>query len=200
MNKHLPNSLTDSEELGRWLDKSINGLAMPAEDRIRLAVGCLDMVLEHQKAYVTLVGHKLYGSAAALVGLVFEAYVRGIWLCLCATDKEIDNFRREKHRKNFDGMIADIEKLEPFGSGMLSNVKKKSWKTMNSFKHSGVYQVARRHKGSEIAPNYSDAEILDGLESVNAFAILTGIAIANIARDEALAREIYEQGKRFFGK
>ena len=71
---------------------------------------------------------------------------------------------------------------------------------MNSFTHCGFYQVVRRNKEIEIAPNYSDEEIIDALESANSSAILTAIAIADMANNVTLANSIYERGMEFFKK
>lgn len=71
---------------------------------------------------------------------------------------------------------------------------------MNSYKHAGIHQVIRRNKESEISPNYLEGEILDVLESTNAFAILAAIAIADLADDGPLAYAIYERGMEFFRK
>lgn len=80
----------ESEQLIQWLDKSINGLEIKSDTRTRLAAGCLDLALEHQKAIVLLTAHKLYGSAFSLARLIFEAYVRGVWLWRCASDSEVE--------------------------------------------------------------------------------------------------------------
>ncbi len=193
-------AIHESEELIQWLDQNIDGIEIKSNDRSRIAAGCLDMALEHQKAIILLTSHRLYGSAAALVRLVFESYVRGVWFFYSASDEELQEFKNDKLDKTFDELIKDIEKHEAFREGTISNVKKLSWKVMNSFTHSGFYQVVRRNKETEIAPDYSDKEILDALESANSFAILTAIAISDIANNEALAYSVYERGMQFFKK
>lgn len=85
----LQEIINKSEELILWLDTQIDGLEIASEERIRLAAGCLDMALEHQKAIMLLVANKLYGSAFSLARLIFEAYVRGVWLQMCASETEI---------------------------------------------------------------------------------------------------------------
>lgn len=152
----LPDSIQESERLTQWLDAHINGVEVSSDDRTRLAAGCLDRVLEHQKAIVLLTANHLYGSAASLVCLVFESYVRGIWLYFSASESELEDFKNDKLRKTFAQLIEDVEKHEAYSEGALSSVKAlswKSWKTMNSFKHTGFYQVVRRNKESEISPN-----------------------------------------------
>ena len=71
---------------------------------------------------------------------------------------------------------------------------------MNSFIHTGFKQVVRRNNEDEISPNYTDEEILDLLESTNSFAILTAIAIADIADNVALANTFYDRGVKIFKK
>lgn len=69
---------------------------IPSDDRTRLAAGCLDIVLEHQKSIVLLIANLLFGSAASLVRLEFEAYIRGVWLLNCASELELEKFKKDK--------------------------------------------------------------------------------------------------------
>ena len=85
-----------SEMLIKWVDSKINGLEVPSDDRTRLAAGCHDMAREHHKSIVLLVSNSLYGSAFSLVGLIFEAYIRGVWLYRCAKESEVEKYKREK--------------------------------------------------------------------------------------------------------
>jgi len=195
---NLENEIQVSEQFVQWLNQKIDGLQIKPDDRFRLAAGCLDIALEHQKSIVLLTVHHLYGSAASLVRLIFEAYVRGIWLLYCASDEQLDQFKNDKLDKRFYELLEDIEKHEAFKVGTLSYVKEKSWKIMNSLTHSGFYQVTRRNKVGEIAPDYTNEEIIDALQTANSFAILTAIAIADMAHNERLAKEVFEKGMDYF--
>ena len=190
----------ESEELIQWLDSNIDGLDIPSSDRMRLAAGCLDMALEHQKSIVLLIANSLFGSAAALVRSEFEAYVRGVWLLYCASDTEIEKFKKDKLEKNLGQLIEDIEKHEAFNVGTLSHVKETSWKAMNSFTHTGLYQIIRRNTANEIMPNYTDEELIDALNTANSFGILTAIAISDMAHNEELAKKVFDRGQEFFKK
>ena len=77
---NIQEEINKSEELIQWLDRQIDGLDISSDERTRLAAGCLDMALEHQKAIVLLVAKSLCGSAFSIARLIFEAYVRGVWL------------------------------------------------------------------------------------------------------------------------
>lgn len=69
---------------------------------------------------------------------------------------------------------------------------------MNSFTHSGFFQVVRRNTSSTIKPNYKDEELIDALETANLFVILTVIAIADMSGNQKLALKVYEKGKKYF--
>jgi hypothetical protein len=44
----------------------------------------------------------MYGSAFALIRIMFEAYVRGVWLHRCASYADIKSFCNDKFNKTFD--------------------------------------------------------------------------------------------------
>ena len=194
----ITEEIRESEQLIQWLDGKIDGLKIKSEDRFRVAAGCLDMVLEHQKAIVLLTANNLFGSAAALVRSIFESYVRGCWLFYCATDNQIEKFKNEKLDMKLYQFIEGLEKHEAFSGGTLTHVKKTSYTAMNSFTHSGFFQVVRRNTGSTIEPNYADEELIDALETADSFAILTTRAIADMSDNQNLALEVYEKGKKYF--
>ena len=190
--------IQDSEQLIQWLDNSIDGLDVKSDLRTRLSAGCLDVALEHQKAIHLLVSHKLYGSAFALARLIFEAYVRGVWLKWCATDKEVERFKSGKLDKEFGELVQEIEKLDGFDEGVLSDIKIKTWKTLNSFTHSGYAQVVRRNTESTIEPNYTDAEKIELLNFAMSIGLFTGMAIAYISGRNELASSMLEKAKLFW--
>jgi hypothetical protein len=184
-----------SEQLIQWLDQCIDGIEITSEERIRLAAGCLDTALEHHKAVLLLVAKSLFGSAFALIRLLFEAYIRGIWLHRCASDSDLKLFKAEKLDKKFGAFIKDIETIAGFEERVLSNTKTKSWKAMNSYTHSGFMQVVRRNTASTIEPNYTEDEILEALNFANAIGLLSALEISHLARSEELANSILEKAE-----
>lgn len=191
----LASRIKNFEQLIQWLDSRIDGVEIKSVIRHRLAGGCLDVAREHQKAIVLLIAHRLYGSAFSLVRLIFEAYVRGVWLHQCASDVDLKRFETGALDRTFHSLIADIERLESFSAGVLSAVKKKSWSAMNSFTHTGFAQVVRRNKEGTIEPNYGEAELLQALDFANGIALMAAVEIAHLANDDALANELLEKAK-----
>lgn len=191
--------VSESEVLIQWLDKHIDGLEIKADERLRLAAGCLDVALEHHKAIVLLVSYSLYGSAFALVRLLFEAYVRGIWLHGCASNSDIERFKAGKLNKTFSALIQEVEGLDGFNIGALSAAKSTAWRAMNSYTHSGYFQVVRRNTETTIEPNYTEDEIMEVLNFANAVGLLSAVATALFAENEQLANAVLEKAKTYQG-
>jgi hypothetical protein len=187
-----------AEELIQWLDAQTDGLKLASEERIRLSAGCLDMAREHQKAIVLLVAKKLYGSAFSLARLIFEAYVRGIWLQMCASETELEKYKKDELEKKFHVLISEIECCDGFNEGILSEAKAANWFSMNSFTHSGFLQVVRRNKEESIEPNYPDEEIIELVNMANALGMLAALQIALLAGKKDLANDMLEKSKIIF--
>lgn len=184
-----------SEALIQWMDQKIDGLEISSDDRTRISAACFDVALEHQKAIVLLIAKKLVGSAFSLVRILFEAYIRGLWIGKCATDNEIEKFKKNKLEKTFATLIQEIEQQDGFQEGVLSKAKSANWKAMNSYTHSGFFQSVRRLKEETIEANYEEDEILEILGFSDAIGLLTALQIALMASNENLANELLDKSK-----
>jgi len=188
-------SIATSEKIIPWADSKINNLEISSDDRPRIAASCFDIAIEHQKAIILLIAKKLYGSAFALVRLLFEAYIRGLWLNHCANEKEIDKFKKGKIDKEFGQLIKEIENIDGYNVGVLSKAKQAGWKVLNSFTHSGFNQVVRRNTDSTIEPNYPEEEIEEAIIFTNALGLLSCLEISFLAKKNDLSIEILEKMK-----
>jgi len=151
------------------------------------------MVLEHQQAIVLLISQRLCGSATALVRPSFESYVRGVWLFECATEDALTEFQDDKFGQALSAIIADIEKLPAFQSGVLAAIKKESWGSMCSYAHSGFLQVTRRNKEGSIEPNYTDEELIEVIKFIDGIALLATMEISRLTKNDPLMKEVYEK-------
>lgn len=186
-------SLNAAESLVERLALKIEGLEFPASDRNRLAAACFHQALEHHEAIVVLARRRLFGSMMALVRPMFEIYIRGIWLNLCASNKGLEKFQNGKLDRKFAELINDIESHDGYSVGVLSNVKKSSWPEMNDYTHGGALQVIRRITPDSIASDYADEQILEVLEFASAVGYWATSEIALLSRREDIARELLEQ-------
>jgi hypothetical protein len=191
----ISDKIRKSEALIQWMDQKMDGFEISSEDRTRISAACFDVALEHQKAIVLLIANKLVGSAFSLVRILFEAYIRGLWIGKCATDKEIEDFKRNKLEKTFGTLIQEIEQKDGFQEGVLSKAKAANWKAMNSYTHSGFFQSVRRLKEETIEANYDEEEIIEILGFSDAIGMLTALQIALMAGNVELANDLLERSK-----
>jgi hypothetical protein len=193
----LSEAITKSKELSIWISQNIDGLPMVSERRSRLAAGCLHLAFDHHDAIILLTEHAIYGSAFALLRLIFEAYVRGSWLLYCASETDLDRFENDNLDRSFGSLISDLEKLEAYSVGVLSQAKRDSWNMLNSLTHSGYHHVRRRYTQNSIEANYPEREIVGALNFAGALAIMSTIELATAAGNEDLVRSAYEKSKLF---
>ena len=171
-------------QLIKWIDENTAGLAFPADDRTMLAIGCFDVAIEHQAAIALLASASIHGSAFALLRVLAESLVRGLWLHACATDAELAKFKRGKLDKNFQTLINEYELKIGTPSGVLSNFKTTAWDSLNGFTHTGFHQVSRRHTPSRLEGSYPDEEVAKALGVAGALGMIAAgqlLAMSNQA-------------------
>ncbi|WP_136800030.1 DUF6988 family protein [Desulfosediminicola ganghwensis] len=189
------NKIEQSEKLIQWTDEKINGLEFKADGRKEIVAASLDVAMEHQKAIITLIAREFYGSAFSLIRVLFETYIRSLWLNYCASDKELEKFKKNKLDKQFQELINDIEQIKGYSGGTLSKAKKAGWKAMNSFTHSGFTQIERRYSQDSISPNYDQVEIDEAIDFSNATGLLCCLEISFLTDNEKISQELLEKIK-----
>jgi hypothetical protein len=159
-------------DLISWIDEHTSGVTLPADERSMLAAGCFDVAIEHQAAIAVLNSSALYGSMLALLRVLSESLVRGLWLLHCATDTELHKFKQGRVDKSFDDLVTDFEAKIGTPSGVLSGFKATAWKAMNGFTHTGFIQVTRRHSLGRVGANYSKDDIAKALGVAGALGLI----------------------------
>ncbi len=196
--KAIEQILQESREIHTWTISSLDGIPFPVNKRLLISIAAFDVVLDHFTGITALIEKRVYGAAFALARPLFETFVRAVWLKDCATDQDLLAFEQDEFSRSCGQALKEIEQLESFKSGLLSNLKKQAWSAMSSYTHGGFQQIARRVKGKTIDPNYIDEEIIEVLRLSQAFALMAFIQIVLVAgrRDlEQLAiQKLYETG------
>jgi len=177
----------------RWIDEHHGSLVLPGDTRSRLAIGCFDVAIEHQAGIAVLSSSELYGPLLALIRVLAEATVRGLWLCQCATETDLSKFQKHRLDKEFGELIEDIEGAIGHANSPLSKFKKNSWKALNGFTHTGYYQVIRRSGDGFTGPNYPENEIFQALALAGALGLIAASQLAGIAGNQSLVRETIER-------
>ena len=126
--------LNKSDCIVRWYLSKLVGMEIPRlpnSKRLQLASACWHVTIEHSMAIVELVHATLHGSALALIRVMYEPYVRGMWLMYAATDEDIDRAGRDQFPSNSD-IVTALEKSPHFSSQPFSDLKNQSWKRLCS--------------------------------------------------------------------
>ena len=176
--------VTKSQELIQWLDEHVYDLNLvkDAHSRSRLAVSCFYVALEHHRAIVLLIEHELHGSAMALVRILFDAYTRGLWLFRCATDDDLEYFKKkDKLKKKIEERIKDIEKRSGDDEMILSMIKSHAWSAMYSYTHTGMSQLSRYNSSEAIEPNFNEDEIIEALNFTNFFGLQSALWMNSVS-------------------
>ena len=101
----------------RWISERLQEISLPGDSRTRAAAARFAIAQDHHESVALLVSEQLCASAFALVRIGTEAYVRGQWVRLCASDSqacvcvEAKNFEWPKFRK----MVDDVEAADGCG-------------------------------------------------------------------------------------
>jgi len=182
-----------ANDYGEWMRLAVHDKYIPASNRVRAAAGCLIIAQDHHHAIVTLLDVPLYASCFSLVRVAFEAYIRGEWLALCATDKAVDDFISGEEPPKVDKLLQDIEGVETFNDQNLSKIKRHTWRSLCAYTHTGGLHVQRWNTAEGIEPNYSRAEVAEVLRFAEIILALSVLGMARIMKDEALAERVWER-------
>lgn len=180
-------------DLIAWIDQNTSGVTLPADERSMLAIGCFDVALEHQAAIALLHSSELYGSAFALLRVLAESLVRGLWLLHCASDTQLQKFKRGKIDGQFADLITELETKWGTPSGVLSNFKEKAWSALNGFTHTGFHQVSRRHSPGKVEGSYLEHELVKALGVAGALGLVAGGQIIGISERQELLPAFFER-------
>lgn len=175
---------------GEALRLAVHNTELPANERVRAAAGCFAISQDIHHAIVKLIESHLFAGAFALVRVVFEAYVRGEWLWLCATNNQVQAFLQGEEPPQIRSMLEALELHPVFQEQVLSKIKVRNWTAMCAYTHVGGLHVQRWVTADGIESNYSAEEISETLrfaEIIVALAVMgtLGIADTEVAANSA---------------
>ena len=180
-----------AKETMLWVHSRLDGLklpGMPTSKRQAMAAACFHVAVEHEQGILVLIDDKVYASAFALMRVLFEAYLRGLWLLHAASDEEINRAGKDK----FPGASEAVKALETKGYS-LTKIKAHSWSRLCSYTHTGYQQIGARLTPVGLGYDYKDEEVVDALTLANNVVLLAVIEFAQLADSEALARQAMER-------
>lgn len=187
-------------ELIKWIDENTSGITLPADERSLLASGCFDIVIEHQAAIALLYSSDLFGSMFALLRVLSESLVRGLWFKNCASEEELKEFQKGKLDLKFWKIVKDVEAAMGTPNGVLSGFKKAAWSDMNDFTHTGHIQISRRHLPGKIEANYPEEDIEKALGVAGALGLVAAGALIQMSNKQERLPQYFEQMSNYATK
>lgn len=179
------------------LSEHTAGFTLPADERTLLAIGCFDVALEHQGAITLLHSAGMPGSMLALLRVLTESLVRGLWLRECATELQLQKFTKGNLDKSFKSLVEEYEAKIGTPSGVLSGFKLSAYAQMNDFTHTGFLQVSRRHAPGLVGPNYPEEDLAKALGIAGALGLIAASQIIAIAGRQDLLPALFEKMSQY---
>jgi hypothetical protein len=135
------------------------------------------LALEHHEAITILVRKELFGSALALARPVFEIMWRSGWVRAIASPEQIAQVLADTIR--FPDARTMVKALdEAYDTGrFFQGIHDNSWKSLNSYTHSGKLQLLSRFSKGTLEPSYSDDEKIMVVNSTLVAAGMTAILV-----------------------
>ena len=161
---NVDEELKKAEYTVHEVKKILNDLKLSGDDWSVVVAGMIHQGIEHHEAILLLIRSRFVGSAFALVRSVVEILVRGAWFTCCATTAQVTQFiQNDQIDATFGAMSDAIDQSQ--GIDFFHDFKERSWKTLNSYTHTGILQLGRRWTGDKLAASYKDGEIIEVLRA-----------------------------------
>ncbi|EOV0048300.1 DUF5677 domain-containing protein [Vibrio vulnificus] len=183
--------------------ESLKEMKPELNERDNLSLMLHFVVFDTQRAIYDLVKLKHLGAASALLRVLFETHIKAEWIKLCASEKQVAQFKRDgvksaikpKNAINFQEMIADLESKKPHLNGSLQTFKDYHWKGLNSFTHSGTMQLMQ-FQGSLDVTEEPESNTID---FANRFAISSLGSVGELLKDINVLKKHISLADRFLG-
>ncbi|ALX11470.1 hypothetical protein P350_07880 [Burkholderia cepacia JBK9] len=138
----------------------VDGAVLDMTVRRHMAGAFQHLCFEHHLASLRLVQAEIYGAAFALYRPQFDAFARGAWVRACASDDWIDGFRKnEMQPPNFKDLISNLERVEGYEDGTLSNYREIAYGLLCDFTHGGAVQIRMRVAAGTIKQAWAEEHV-----------------------------------------
>lgn len=169
----LRKSIENSAELSDFLHEAL-GEKADLTTRGRLAMAYLSIALDHREAILLLVSCGAYTSATALHRPLLEALISGAWIECCATDAEVEGIATLKRPqpKAFT-MTTQLRRTHDLGKWF--EVLYEHYGIVGDYTHGHVRQLSRWLGRDEVAPRYSDGQMIELLRHTSLVGLLAAV-------------------------
>lgn len=191
----LQAEMAKSSNLDNWIWSKIDECEMPANLRNRLAGAAYTTVLYHNQATLRLIDASMLPTAFALVRVLFEAIIVGLWVENCATDDELTCLVQTEWHPKIDRMISRIEEVQGFDAKIISRIKASNWKAQSDYTHCGGRMLQIMMSADGIETNFLVNETLEVLRSAAAWSLFAFLGIARLCDNLAVQNDILKRSR-----
>jgi hypothetical protein len=178
------NLLSNYTEMLRFVEKELDEMLITSDmPNIKAAATLLTVTIDHAQGIRILLEKGAYPSAAALMRVLFETYIRAMWISECANEKQVKTFinkdkvvSTEDKTIHFKDLVKAVEASHDLPA-YLSEIQANVWSGLNSLTHGGNIQLARNFDGKTIRHCY-DNELVN--EVIEFSTMLTCLAFSGI--------------------
>jgi hypothetical protein len=181
------NALADLYWVVGWIATTTEKISFPSTNRNRAAASCFAITQEHHEAILRLAEQQLFASSFALLRVVFEAYVRGLWLYLCATDRQVNRFIALKKPPELDILLEAIDSHWLFVDTPISGFKAENYRRLCAFTHTGGEQVLRWNHATGVEPDYHIDDVIQVITTSEQLSLLSLVGIASMGDEPEIA-------------
>jgi hypothetical protein len=175
-------------ELLNFIEKKLSDVHLTTDkNNIKAAATLLTVTIDHAQGIRILLSNSGYPSAAALMRVVFETYIRAMWIWKCADENQIDAFinkdkiiSSEGKPIHFKDLVKSVENSHEMPV-YLSEIQANFWSGLNSLTHGGNIQLARNFDGKTIQHCYDDDLVNELIEFTTMLTCLAFSGILDIA-------------------
>ena len=167
MNIRIDQAISQAKDLGGWLHEKTNGRNFSAKGTDIWGVCLLQHSLDVADAIIILLERDRPGPALALARPLLESFVRGIWILHCASDEQVENFRKGKCplRPQLLEAMDEHDEAKPHADWICEQTENNN--IFNDFTHGGIEHVLRRitendeknPPGTVVEPNYQEQDL-----------------------------------------
>lgn len=154
-------SMSIDEAIGEasQIAKSLHGRRVNNDPRSKLACVCFATAQQHHNAILILLSHQppLHATAFALLRLLVESTIRGLWLSHVATNAQVEEYPTKGTKLDMASMMLALDKVT--GLNTHESIYKSKWKILSSYTHTGELQVQRWMTTTDVESDYSNADV-----------------------------------------
>lgn len=167
--------------LAAW-GKVMVSIPIANEGRPHVSAAFQHLCLEHHLGILRLVEQEIFGSAFALFRPQFDAFVRGAWIRVCASDAWIGGFLKGENRpSDLRALIEALEHAGAYDHGQLSDFRDRAYAVLCDFTHGGSVQIRSRMKVGAIEQGWEHKHVSGMLKSSSALAYLGLLEMAHLS-------------------